>query len=69
MSSIPEYMTAKHRECDDYFSEAEVDVLGIGSLFNVSASTVKEISERCRRVSSKTKAEIPRSCKCTLLCK
>jgi hemerythrin-like domain-containing protein len=23
MSSIPEYMTAKHRECDDYFSEAE----------------------------------------------
>ncbi len=26
MSSIPEYMTAKHRECDDYFSEAETAV-------------------------------------------
>lgn len=23
MSSIPEYMTSKHRECDDVFSEAE----------------------------------------------
>lgn len=23
MTSIPEYMTAKHRECDDVFSEAE----------------------------------------------
>jgi len=23
MSSIPEYMTAKHRECDEFFSEAE----------------------------------------------
>ena len=23
MTSIPEYMTAKHRECDEYFSEAE----------------------------------------------
>jgi len=26
MSSIPEYMTAKHRECDDVFSEAETAV-------------------------------------------
>ncbi len=26
MSSIPEYMTAKHRECDDYFTEAEAAV-------------------------------------------
>ncbi|MEY8199270.1 MAG: hemerythrin domain-containing protein [Colwellia sp.] len=23
MNSIPEYMTAKHRECDEFFSEAE----------------------------------------------
>ncbi len=23
MSTIPEYMTEKHRECDDYFTEAE----------------------------------------------
>ncbi len=23
MSSIPEYMTAKHRQCDDFFSQAE----------------------------------------------
>ncbi len=26
MTSIPEYMTAKHRECDDVFSEAETAV-------------------------------------------
>ena len=26
MSSIPEYMTAKHRECDEFFSEAETAV-------------------------------------------
>ncbi|MCW8832950.1 MAG: hemerythrin domain-containing protein [Colwellia sp.] len=26
MTSIPEYMTAKHRECDDVFSEAEAAV-------------------------------------------
>jgi len=26
MTSIPEYMTTKHRECDDYFSEAETAV-------------------------------------------
>ncbi|TPH14263.1 hemerythrin domain-containing protein [Litorilituus lipolyticus] len=23
MTSIPDYMTSKHRECDDYFTEAE----------------------------------------------
>ncbi|RHW75216.1 hemerythrin domain-containing protein [Colwellia sp. RSH04] len=23
MTSIPQYMTSKHRECDDYFTEAE----------------------------------------------
>ncbi|PKI13915.1 hemerythrin domain-containing protein [Colwellia sp. 12G3] len=27
MSSIPEYMTAKHRECDEFFSEAEAAVV------------------------------------------
>lgn len=26
MSSIPEYMTSKHRECDEFFSEAEAAV-------------------------------------------
>jgi len=26
MSSIPEYMTAKHRECDEFFTEAEAAV-------------------------------------------
>ena len=26
MSSIPEYMTTKHRECDEFFSEAEAAV-------------------------------------------
>lgn len=26
MTSIPEYMTAKHRECDDVFTEAETAV-------------------------------------------
>jgi DUF438 domain-containing protein len=26
MTSIPEYMTTKHRECDEYFSEAETAV-------------------------------------------
>ena len=26
MTSIPEYMTAKHRQCDDIFSEAETAV-------------------------------------------
>lgn len=27
MTSIPEYMTNKHRECDDFFSEAEAAVV------------------------------------------
>ena len=26
MNSIPEYMTAKHRECDEFFTEAEAAV-------------------------------------------
>jgi len=26
MTSIPEYMTTKHRECDEYFSDAETAV-------------------------------------------
>ena len=26
MSSIPEYMTSKHRECDEFFTEAEAAV-------------------------------------------
>ena len=29
MSSIPEYMTAKHRACDELFSEAESAVANI----------------------------------------
>ena len=26
MTSIPEFMTAKHRECDEFFTEAEAAV-------------------------------------------
>jgi DUF438 domain-containing protein len=51
MTSIPDYMTSKHRDCDDFFSEAEAEVvkgnwsLALSKWQNFTLELIKHFSQ------------------------